>query len=98
MSEHLGVQYRYADISEDRADKVPTPCVLDPASLQIMPSDWLADLRQAAFAVDGDRILQLIEQIPVEGQRLAEQLTELLRQFCFDEILELIPENTEGAA
>ena len=57
-----------------------------------MPSEWLAELRQAALAVDGDRILQLSEEIPAEEQSIADLLDELVRRFCFDEIL-LIPED-----
>lgn len=91
MAEHLGVQYVYADVSE-ALDQAPTPSLV-PASLQMMPPDWLADLRQAAFAIDDDRLLQLIEQIPAEEQSIANQLSELVRRFCFDEILELIPED-----
>jgi two-component system sensor histidine kinase/response regulator len=42
--------------------------------------------------VDADKIVQLIAQIPEADLSLAEGLTELVRHFCFDEILEL----TEG--
>ncbi|NJL23042.1 MAG: response regulator, partial [Leptolyngbyaceae cyanobacterium SM1_3_5] len=94
MARYLGAQYVYEDASEAVSEEAPVPVSLLPASLQIMPAEWLSELRRAAFAVDGDRILQLIEQIPAEEQSIAEQLTELVRRFCFDEILELIPETT----
>jgi two-component system sensor histidine kinase/response regulator len=57
-----------------------------------MPAEWIVSLHQAALAVDADRILELIEQIPQTHLALAEGLTELVHHFCFDEILEL----TEG--
>lgn len=39
-----------------------------------------------------DRLLQLLEQIPAEEQSMANQLSKLVRRLCFDEILELLPE------
>ncbi|MBD2165174.1 PAS domain S-box protein [Calothrix membranacea FACHB-236] len=59
------------------------------SAIKFMPSEWIAELHQAAIAVDGDRILQLIEQIPQNHAELAENLTSLVRSFGFDEILEL---------
>ncbi|MBD2089795.1 PAS domain S-box protein [Microcoleus sp. FACHB-1515] len=92
MTQYLGAQYVYEDASESSSDEAPVHFSLLPASLLIMPAEWLGELRQAAFTVDGDRIFQLIEKIPAEEQSIADQLTELVRRFCFDEILELVPE------
>jgi phosphoglycerate-specific signal transduction histidine kinase len=52
-----------------------------------MPDDWIAALQEAALAVDGDRIHQLIEQIPPVHSDIAQQLAVLVQQFDFDQIL-----------
>jgi two-component system sensor histidine kinase/response regulator len=97
MTEYLGVQYIYEEqdvlgrTKDEQCDSSSSP-MLYPSSLQAMPAEWIASLHQAALAVDADRILELIEQIPKTHLALAEGLTELVHHFCFDEILEL----TEG--
>jgi two-component system sensor histidine kinase/response regulator len=88
LAEHLGVQYLYepeikSPLLQERVKD------LNPASIQIMSSDWIAELQQAALKADRDRILQLIEQIPANDSEVAQQLTELVQQFEFDEILAL---------
>jgi two-component system sensor histidine kinase/response regulator len=96
MAEHLGIQFVYG--------QQPSPPGLAPQShkgrresltfsnLAVMPAKWIGELHQAAVEVDADKIVQLIAQIPEADLSLAEGLTELVRHFCFDEILEL----TEG--
>lgn len=99
MAEYLGVQYIYEQ--EERSnqkdgltpDSSPRFEALDPSALLIMPVEWIVNLHQAALAVDADRILQLIEQIPETHFTLAAGLAELVHRFCFDEILELTQEN-----
>ncbi len=58
-------------------------------NLQIMPSEWIANLNQAAIEVDADTIFQLISQIPNQYQVLAERLTILTRNYDFDAIIAL---------
>lgn len=100
MADHLGVQYIYAQEEESNEKDghltATSHCLvtsyMQSSSLQIMPEEWIANLHQAALAVDGDRILQLIEQIPEPHHTLAKGLAELVHRFCFDEILELTQE------
>lgn len=100
MADHLGVQYIYAQEEEsnekDGQLTATSHCLVATSSLQIMPEEWIAKLHQAALAVDGDRILQLIEQIPEPHIALAAELTELVHRFCFDEILELTQKGPNG--
>jgi two-component system sensor histidine kinase/response regulator len=91
MAEHLGVQYLYAELNEtghSRGSSSISPGLV-PASLQSQPIDWVTHFHQAALAVDSDRLLELIAQIPTNDRTLAEGLEDLVRRFCFDELLEL---------
>jgi hypothetical protein len=54
-----------------------------------MPVDWLEQLHQAATKVNAKQILQLIEQIPLANVPLANSLTHLVDNFCFEEIVTL---------
>ncbi len=98
MAEYLGVDYVYRhgetenSLSEEPA--VPTSDVqvaptLDPDRISAMPSDWIERLQKAVIAVDAEALHQLISQIPTEQQPLAEALTRLVQNFCFDELVEL---------
>jgi signal transduction histidine kinase len=62
---------------------------LSTTSIQNMPVEWIDRLHQAAIEVDGELILQLIEQISHHNSALADRLTRLVNNFEYDEILEL---------
>ncbi|MBF2008215.1 MAG: PAS domain S-box protein [Chlorogloeopsis fritschii C42_A2020_084] len=93
IAQHLGVRYLYAQQPEAMQAQEnysqASPEIQFSQLSAIMSAQWLAQLRQAALEVDGDRILQLVEQIPETHSVLAEGMTDLVRRFCFDEILEL---------
>ncbi|MBW4614095.1 MAG: GAF domain-containing protein [Desmonostoc vinosum HA7617-LM4] len=57
--------------------------------LEIMATEWIAALHQAAIEVDADCILRLIKQIPCEYTALARQLTNLTHNYDFDAIIDL---------
>ena len=92
MAEHLGVHYVY----EEKENLQASHFSLHPSDLTLMPVEWIAQLNQAALAVDAEQILQLIEQIPETHQAMAEQLANLVRHFCFDEVLALTEENCDA--
>jgi PAS domain S-box-containing protein len=90
MAKHLGVQYVYADEPEALPEAEPKLNLQTLKNLLLeMPTDWIVALHKAALAVDADQILRLIGQIPVEHRSLAQGLSALVHEFCFDEILEL---------
>lgn len=78
---------------KDGEQNLSTPKHLLPAidisALASMQSEWIAKLQQAAIEVDADLILQLIEQIPANNAYLAKGLTRMLKNFEYDEIIEL---------
>jgi PAS domain S-box-containing protein len=94
MTEYLGVQYVYADNSL-RTTHHSSPQTGESAlstvaaNLAAMPSEWVKQLYQAAANVNSKLVLKLIEEIPEEHQALAIALTQLVDDFCFEEIVEL---------
>ncbi|MFN6499926.1 MAG: PAS domain S-box protein [Nostoc sp. DedQUE01] len=98
MAEYLDVDYIYAqESSENATDKKPDNVqsfILDlHSAIEMMPAQWIAQLNQAAIEVDAERIFQLIEQIQPNHSNFAEELANLVRNFCFDEIIDLTENN-----
>ncbi|MEL7078635.1 MAG: ATP-binding protein [Cyanobacteria bacterium J06648_1] len=62
------------------------------SDLANMSTEWIEQLHHAAIAVDSDLTLQLINQIPDQETHLAQGLTRMLKNFEYDEIVELTGE------
>ncbi|WP_019507840.1 hybrid sensor histidine kinase/response regulator [Pleurocapsa sp. PCC 7319] len=77
------------DQEQNVASQKYLPPAIDISVLASMPAEWLANLRQAAIEVDADMIEQLIEQIDSSNIYLAQELTRMLNNFEYDEIMEL---------
>ncbi|MGL4879626.1 MAG: sensor histidine kinase, partial [Waterburya sp.] len=60
-----------------------------------MQTQWLKKLHEAAIAIDSDLILQLIAQIPSLNTDLAQGLTRMVKNFEYDEIVELVEQELE---
>lgn len=88
LTRHLGVRFVYADEAAVIAAQPLTPDRLVAATGQA--ADWRADLQQATVAADLDRMLVLIDQLRPTDSALADQLTELARNFNYDQILRLV--------
>ena len=99
MAQHLGIRYVYenesqkSEVRSQKSEKLER-FKLRAESLTVMSDEWISDLRQAAIQVDADLIFQLVNQIPPAHTALAQGLTELAHNFCFDEIIDL----TQGDA
>jgi PAS domain S-box-containing protein len=95
MTEYLGVRYLYGSWQlGNNTDNSPEPqSQLDPTALRealaVMPPDWVEKLHQAAMRVHAKQILELIAQIPQANIPLANSLTHLVNNFCFEEIISL---------
>lgn len=86
MTEYLGVRY----IFEKPQPLSPQPAMEVTASqLSVMPTEWLAELHQAAMSARSTRIETLIQEIPEEHSILAEGLTDLVSNFNYEKILTL---------
>jgi signal transduction histidine kinase/CheY-like chemotaxis protein len=91
MAKYLRISYLYEEKSSD--DFMPTKSdiqiPLQSEDLKIMPPEWRQSLYQAAMEVDGEWIDRLISQIPEPDRAIAQKLTQMSRNYCFDEIMEL---------
>ena len=90
LTRHLGAQFIYA-----RAAPPPavTPAPVDRGlvvRLAAMPSEWRAELRQAALLGYGDRISSLLQQAASSDALLADRLQALASAFDHRSILDLL--------
>lgn len=58
--------------------------------LETMPTTWVLELHRAALRLSVDRCQQLIEQIPADRLELSQVLIDLLENFRFDVMINLI--------
>jgi hypothetical protein len=63
--------------------------LLNEAALQIMSIEWITKLHQAAVCADEEVIFQLLNQIPEANANLSNALTDLVNNFCLDQIINL---------
>lgn len=92
LSKLLGISYLYSEkvASDQKNTNFKTNFkTITSQDLTIMPPDWMKQLNQAALAINDRQILALIKQIPVENQDLINYLTDLVKNFRIDLILEL---------
>ena len=94
LAEHLGVKYLYDDDettteeqSTQTSEKVTLSVLHD--HLEKMPRGWIDKLHQAATQVDAQLVLELLPQVPAEGEVLATTLKEWVDNFRFDRAIEL---------
>ena len=96
ISYHLGVDFIYEDELETKkqdqaiSTQEPDNSELTPADMDIMPESWQLQLYQAAEQVDNFRIYELIAEIPAEYTFIREKLTNLVKHFRCDTIIDLI--------
>ncbi|MEM6610747.1 MAG: ATP-binding protein [Cyanobacteria bacterium P01_C01_bin.72] len=92
IQENLPVEYIYQDDSNNlEHDLTETASFqLTSKSLKVMPDNWLEQLQQAAGELDEIRLTELIDQISDEHHHIAQQLADLVNNFQFERIFELI--------
>ncbi|MDF0552458.1 GAF domain-containing protein [Kamptonema sp. UHCC 0994] len=94
MEELLGVRYIYEEpIPSKPNTEMENEIVSNnqPIELQLsqMSPEWVEKIYDAANECCDDKILQLIEEMPIEISSAAQTLTALAQDFLFDEIIEL---------
>jgi CheY-like chemotaxis protein len=91
LTKHLKVKYIYENMTDGNSqiggtiNELPR---LTTEQFQIMPQEWVLRLYQAVLEADEQQIMKLIPEIPEDC--LAKSLTKLVRQFQFEQIIDLI--------
>ncbi|MEL6468729.1 MAG: PAS domain S-box protein [Cyanobacteria bacterium J06623_4] len=90
MSQHIGVQYRYAQPSEPSEIPSNTPLTAD--LLKDTPRNWQHALTQAILDLDDAQILNLLNQLPPAKQDLAQSIKKHVNNMSYKKLLELLQE------
>jgi len=103
LTQHLGVQYVYANEQNSKTNgqvehsvlfDISLPSSLS-TSLQEMPEEWIEQLRLAAVKGSDRQLHQLIEEIPQSHTSLATLMTDWISNFQFDQLLDFIQNKDE---
>lgn len=90
IAKYLGVEYIY-DEPQSIKTQVISPS-LKSEDLKVMTTEWLKAFQEAAMNLDETLMLTLISAIPENHLSLAEDLINLVNDFRFDVIIDLIQE------
>ncbi|MGB8686429.1 MAG: ATP-binding protein [Microcoleus sp.] len=88
IARHLGVRYCYAELVLFKSSALLTK-TLTPEDLKIMPREWMAQVHEAALALNDSQVSQLIAEIPKQHQYLIEEMTSLVDNFQLEIIATL---------
>jgi signal transduction histidine kinase/DNA-binding NarL/FixJ family response regulator len=91
LAKYLGVKYTYETPSDFVELQVPQIVSKIPITQQIssLPPELISQIHQAAIAVDGEQIKQLINSIPPSHQTVASAIAQMNRNYDFDAIIDL---------
>ena len=98
MAEYLNIQYIYREpvkrlaigkMSDRQQVQSSSNMQITADDLQAMPSDWIAQVHQAATKVNGKEIALLLEAVPPEQEKIRLGLGQLVESFSFEEIVNL---------
>ena len=81
--------YKSLQNSDFQVNSNPSKFPISESDLAPRSTEWIEKLQQAAIAIDSDLILQLVETIPTAETHLVRGLTRMLKNFEYDEIVEL---------
>ncbi|OIP71797.1 MAG: hybrid sensor histidine kinase/response regulator [Oscillatoriales cyanobacterium CG2_30_40_61] len=89
LTKHLGVRYIYSETKPSVSD-VTLDSTLTSQQLTCMPKEWIIELYQATLEANTGLVMQLITQIPNMETHLIQSLTQLVRKFEFEQIINLV--------
>lgn len=89
MGEVLNIRYCFRQEAPFQNPRAENQGVLSANSLNVMSSDWVRELRQAALMMDESALEDLIAQIPQEHCALARGLKNLAENFRLDLLVHL---------
>lgn len=89
LATHLGIQFLYREEIQPShlPPPIPVSLTLEPATLQVMPVEWLEQLERSAKECSDVDVMALLQQIPPANLELREILASLTYHFNFEEIV-----------
>ena len=89
MTKHIGVQFIYENILDTKnkpsGDRLPSP-----AGLRALPEAWVAELLIAVRKTDPEESEIVVRQIREKDESLADALDELVCEFRFDILQDIL--------
>ena len=89
-SQEPAPKIEFASVSLDAAMTAPLSAEAIAAGLTTMPADWLHELHQAAFKLDGRQVMGLLETMPSSQETVTKYLMNLAEGYQYRKIAELI--------
>ncbi|MBD2448540.1 response regulator [Nostoc sp. FACHB-152] len=90
MARYLGVRYLYAEETISELNSITSqPKALTFQDLQVMPSEWICQMHEAALDLNDIKLYELIAQISPQSQPLADTLKSLVDNFQLEAIATL---------
>jgi signal transduction histidine kinase/CheY-like chemotaxis protein len=96
IAKHLDVRYIYKQENQDRRSP-PALHPLTPEDLRHLSPQWRENMAQAAIELDDQKVLRLINDIQASDPEIAHTLTQLINDFRFDRISQLVCLSSESA-
>ncbi len=95
MKDQLGLHYLYERLDDIdlTSDKETTADALSPENIIRIPAELLRSLMTAAVALDSKECLELIEQVRPENASGAAAMQQLVDNFQFEELYEIIEDS-----
>lgn len=91
LTQHLGVKYVYksefSGLAAESSNKATESLSFE--DLSSLSPELIAELNQAAIAVDAEQIEKLIARIPDSHQHIARAIAEMIHNYDFDAIIDL---------
>lgn len=88
LAKHLGVKYILAETTSPSLNE-QAESVLTSQHLTCMPQEWITQLYEAALEANTQLALPLLAEIPLTETCWIQSLTKLVRQFQFEQIIDL---------
>jgi CheY-like chemotaxis protein len=95
MHKHIGVRFVYEEPTAILTSTETKVDVLTPAVLAALPSDLVANLRQAILSLDIESMQSYIAQISELDRSLAEAIATLAKDFKYKQLLTLTQPTTD---
>ncbi|MES9972047.1 MAG: ATP-binding protein [Candidatus Thiodiazotropha sp.] len=83
MQKYLGLKYVYEDQKQE-SEQAKSKVDINPAELTDIPADILSQLYQAAFKLNEQQSLALIEKIKPINPHIANEMALMVRNFAYD--------------